>query len=79
MKLEIILPDSQLFSGDDVVLVQLPGLDGSFEILTNHAPMISALKPGRIKVVAKDKQTLFFDIKGGVLEVLHNRVLVLAE
>jgi len=79
MKLEIILPDSQLFSGDDVVLVQLPGLDGSFEILTNHAPMISALKQGRIKVIDKNKQTLFFDIKGGVLEVLHNRVLVLAE
>lgn len=79
MKLEIIKPDSQLFAGDNIALVQLPGLDGSFEILTNHAPMISALKAGRIKVIDKEKQTLFFEIGGGIVEVLNNKVLVLAE
>lgn len=79
MKLEIIKPDSQLFAGDNITLVQLPGLDGSFEILTNHAPMISALKAGRIKVIDKEKQTLFFEIGGGIVEVLNNKVLVLAE
>ncbi|HAQ65056.1 MAG TPA: hypothetical protein DCR43_04275 [Bacteroidales bacterium] len=79
MKLQIIRPDSQLFSGDNIALVQLPGLDGSFEILENHAPMISALKAGRIKVIDNDKQTQYFTIGGGILEVLHNQVLVLAE
>ena len=49
MKLEIITPDRTIFSGK-AVLVQLPGLDGLFEILHNHAPMIAALGKGRIKV-----------------------------
>ncbi|MDD2962802.1 MAG: F0F1 ATP synthase subunit epsilon [Bacteroidales bacterium] len=79
MILEIIKPDSHVFTGENIALVQLPGLDGSFEILANHAPMISALKKGRIKVVDGTKQTLYFDIKGGVVEILQNKVLVLAE
>ncbi len=79
MKLQIIKPDSQVFSGDNITLVQLPGLDGLFEILENHAPMISALKAGRIKVIDNSKQVLFFTIGGGILEVLKNKVLVLAE
>jgi F-type H+-transporting ATPase subunit epsilon len=57
----------------------LPGLDGLFEILNNHAPMIAALGKGKIKIQESDKKNQFFDIDGGVLEVLHNKVLVLAE
>ena len=49
MRLDITSPDKQIFSGD-TVLVQLPGSDGLFEILNNHAPMIAALGPGRAKV-----------------------------
>lgn len=80
MKVEIITPDSAVFTGDQVRLVQLPGIDGSFEILNNHAPMISVLGKGKIKVLNKDeKEPLYFDIQGGVIEVLNNRVLVLAE
>lgn len=79
MKLQIIKPDSHVYSGDNITLVQLPGLDGSFEILENHAPMISALKAGRIKVIDSSKQILYFTIGGGILEVLQNKVLVLAE
>lgn len=78
MKLEIITPDNTLFSGD-VELVQLPGLDGLFEILNNHAPMIAALGKGRIKLQKSDKKDQFIEINGGVLEVMQNRVLVLAE
>ncbi len=77
MNLEIITPDKTIFKGE-ADLVQLPGIDGSFEILNNHAPLISALKQGKIKV-GKGKSEEFFDIKGGVIEVLENKVLILAE
>jgi F-type H+-transporting ATPase subunit epsilon len=79
MKLDITTPDSVLFSSDQVTLVQLPGIDGSFEVLDNHAPLISVLKKGKVKVVVKEEKPQFFEIKGGVIEVLHNKVLVLAE
>ena len=78
MQLEIITPEQTLFSGD-VNLVQLPGIDGSFEILNDHAPLISALAAGKIKVQDAAKQLQYFEIKGGVVEVLLNKVLVLAE
>lgn len=78
MNLEIITPDKTIYQGE-VVLVQLPGLDGLFEILNNHAPMIAALGKGRVKVHDQEKNELFFPINGGVIEVLQNKVLVLAE
>ena len=79
MQVEIITPDKEIFKGE-AVLVQLPGIDGSFEILNNHAPFISALKEGKIKL-KKEKGAAddFFEIKGGVIEVLKNKVLILAE
>jgi F-type H+-transporting ATPase subunit epsilon len=79
MKVDIITPDTTLFSGDQVQLVQLPGIDGSFEILNDHAPLISILKEGRIKLKFKGEADQFFDIKGGVIEVLSNKILILAE
>ena len=78
MKLEIITPSSTLFAGE-VSLVQLPGIDGLFEILKSHAPLVSALKEGRVKVVDDQNQTQFFDIRGGVVEVSHDKILLLAE
>ena len=78
MKIEIVTPDTTIYEGE-VTLAQLPGLDGSFEIMNNHAAMIAALKPGKVKVIDSKKATLFFDIKGGVAEILKNRILVLAE
>lgn len=78
MKLEIITPEKTLFEGD-VDLVQLPGIDGSFEILNNHAPLVSVLKEGKIKIRDDAKKEQFFDVKGGVIEVLKNKVIVLAE
>ena len=79
MKIDITTPDNVLFSSDNVTLVQLPGIDGSFEVLEHHAPLISVLKKGQVKVVVKGEKPVFFDINGGVIEVLHNNVLVLAE
>ena len=78
MRLEIITPTSTLFTGD-VTLVQLPGIDGLFEILKSHAPLVSALKEGRVKVVDDKNQEQFFDIRGGVVEVSHDKILLLAE
>jgi len=79
MKLQILTPDKVVFSGDNVSLIQLPGLDGSFEIMNDHAPLISVLKKGDIKVLIKDQAPQYFKINGGVIEVLNNSVQVLAE
>jgi len=78
MKLEIITPASTLFTGE-VSLVQLPGIDGLFEILKSHAPLVSALKEGRVKVMDEQNQEQFFDIRGGVVEVSKDKILLLAE
>jgi len=79
MKVDIITPDATLFAGDQVDLVQLPGIDGSFEVLQDHAPLISILKKGRIKLRNKGEKEQYFEINGGVIEVLSNKVLILAE
>lgn len=97
MLLEVITPDELLFKGN-VTHVQLPGLDGSFGVLSNHAPLISALAEGDVKVdqnVAenqnpdinngklnkdhKNDASFTFSIKGGVIEVRDNKIMVLAE
>lgn len=78
MKLDITTPDKQLFSGE-VSLVQLPGINGLFEVLENHAPLVAALKKGKIKLLYDGDTTEYYDINGGTVEVLNNKVLVLAE
>lgn len=79
MNLEILTPERKLFS-DDVYGVQLPGITGLFEVLDRHAPLVSALKAGKLKVL-KDKNNhfVYFDIQGGFVEVLNNKVTVLVE
>jgi len=78
MKIEIVTPDNTIYQGE-VSLAQFPGLDGSFEVLNNHAAMIAVLKKGKIKVIDAKKNVLFFEVNGGVVEVLKNTVQVLAE
>ena len=77
MKLEIITPDKEIYTGE-ASLVQFPGIDGLFEVLENHAPLIAALKTVKINMESQG-QTHYFDINGGIVEVLQNQVLVLAE
>ena len=80
MELEILTPEKKLFSGD-VYGIQLPGISGSFEVLEKHAPMVSALGAGKMKVL-NDKSgnnVTTFSIQGGFMEVLNNRVVVLVE
>ena len=77
MHLEIITPDKKVFSGE-VTSVSVPGTTGRFEMLNNHAPIISTLLNGKVKV--KDKEGVkTFDVKGGVVENLNNKIIILAE
>ena len=79
MNLEILTPEKKLFSAD-VYGVQLPGVLGLFEVLNNHAPLVSALKQGKVKVLKdKNNHLAFFTIQGGFVEVIHNTVTVLVE
>lgn len=78
MKVEVITPDKTLFTGE-ASLVQLPGKDGSFEILNNHAPLISILKKGTVRIVDNENQQHLFEISSGVLECNNNVLLILAE
>ena len=75
MHLDIITPDKVLYSGE-ISAVQLPGAQGSFEILNNHAALISSLEAGKIRV--KDAEgTHFIEVTGGIVEVQKNNVIVL--
>jgi F-type H+-transporting ATPase subunit epsilon len=78
MFLEIITPEKKVYSGD-VEAVKLPGADGSFGVLNNHAPIIASLKKGIVKVTDTSKKVENFEINGGVVEVLNNKITVLAE
>jgi F-type H+-transporting ATPase subunit epsilon len=78
MKVEILTPETTVFT-EEVSLVQLPGIDGSFEILNNHAAMITVLGKGNAKIIDNQNETHYFAVDGGVVEVLSNKVLVLAE
>jgi len=79
MQLDIFTPDRKVFSGE-VKLVRVPGTKSPFEILHNHAPIISTLSPGKIKVVSSDGTKTFFEVMSdGVVEVKKNTIVILAE
>ncbi len=78
MQLDIISPDKTLFSGE-VKYVGVPGIDGSLGVLNNHAPLITTLDNGEILIRMEDGQEERFPVKGGVLEVMNNKVIILAE
>lgn len=77
MTLEILTPDKKVFEGE-VTSVIVPGTMGSFQILRDHAPIIATLEDGPVIIKSNaNEQTL--NIKGGVVEVLKNKIIVLAE
>ncbi len=96
MILEVITPEKELFKGE-VSAVQFPGINGSFQVLENHAPIISSLREGKIKVDLKNSDLDFnelsgeiendssndklirISIKGGVIELRNNHIIVLAD
>lgn len=77
MHLEILTPEKKVFEGD-VTVATFPGSDGSFQVMDNHAPLISLLTHGLVEYKSKDsKQSIV--ITGGVVEVLKNKVILLAD
>ncbi|MGN7720374.1 ATP synthase F1 subunit epsilon [Chitinophaga sp. 22620] len=78
MLLEILTPERKLYTGE-VYGVQLPGTDGSFEVLDRHAPLIAALGKGKMKVLKDKSHSEQFTIEGGFVEVLNNKATVLVE
>ncbi len=76
MFLEIISPEKTVYSGE-VVLVQLPGVMGSFEILKNHAPMIALIEQGKAKIIDENRKLFYLDVNEGIVEVKNNRIRVL--
>lgn len=96
MNLEIITPESKIFQGE-VDAVRLPGKEGLFQVLNGHAPMISTLQAGEVKIdipnssqsinglhgaIVSDKsndKVLRMEVKGGVVEVQKDRVIILAD
>lgn len=77
MRVEIITPDKELFKGE-AKSVTVPGVDGSLGFLNDHAPLITVLMAGEVKVKTEGGVETFA-VKGGVVEVSHNTVIVLAE
>jgi F-type H+-transporting ATPase subunit epsilon len=77
MYLEIITPDHKVFEGE-VTSVSVPGKKGSFQMLNNHSAIISTLINGKVKIKTASDQKVF-DVKGGVVEMLNNKIVILAE
>lgn len=77
MQLEIYTPVRKVFRGE-VEGIQLPGLDGLFEIFSHHASLVAALAPGKMKVIDKNSTT-YYNIKSGFVEMLNNQATVLVE
>jgi F-type H+-transporting ATPase subunit epsilon len=78
MKIEIITPDKKIFDGD-IKSVRVPGKKGSFQVLKDHAPIISTLDAGKVIMVDLDKKEIIYTITGGVIEVKANKIILLAD
>jgi len=77
MRLEILTPEKKIFEGD-VTIATFPGADGSFQIMDHHAPLISLLKEGVVEYKSKEASQNV-TITGGVVEVLNNKIILLAD
>ena len=77
MRLEIATAERVVYS-EDVEILVAPGMDGQLGILPNHAPLLTALQPGEIRVVREGEES-YMAVSGGFLEVMSNRVTILAD
>jgi F-type H+-transporting ATPase subunit epsilon len=76
--LEIVTP-SRVFFDDDIISLTAPGFEGGFQVLARHAPYITTMLPGKVKIITKSEQELLFAVSGGTVEVNANKVTMLAE
>jgi F-type H+-transporting ATPase subunit epsilon len=78
VNLEIITPEKTLYEGK-IKSINVPGSKGSFTVLRNHAPIISTLTKGKLKIITEDLKTEIIEIQGGVIEVKKNMIILLAD
>lgn len=78
MKIEIITPDKKIYSGE-IRSVRVPGRKGSFQVLKDHAPIISTLEAGMVIIADEAGKEVKIEITGGVIEVKKNRIILLAD
>jgi F-type H+-transporting ATPase subunit epsilon len=76
MNLLMLTPEKEIFSGD-ITSVKVPGTNGSFEILSNHAPIVAALGKGEVRIIDKQGGKSSFKIQKGFIEVIKNEVSIL--
>jgi len=77
MFLEIITPAKKVYEGE-VSSASFPGTNGYFQILNNHAPMVSSIASGKVVYADKEGESEIF-VQGGVVEIINNRVTLLAD
>jgi len=78
LNLEIITPGKKIFDGR-IRSVKVPGKKGSFSVLRNHAPLISTLDKGTVKIVSGTEETINIEVQGGIIEVKQNKIIILAD
>ena len=78
LNLEIITPSKQAFSGK-VKSLTVPGTAGSFQVLFNHAPLLSTFEIGKVKIEDLEGKETEFATSGGTVEVTENKILILAD
>lgn len=78
MKLSIVSPEVTLYEGE-VKSVKMQGIDGKFQVLNNHAPLISALSKGEIKIEEESGEQKTFEINSGLVELSKNEIQILAQ
>jgi len=76
IQVDIVTPEKKIFSENNVLSANVPGIEGDLEILSNHIPIITFLKPGRINIEAEGSKKSFF-ISDGVLEFNSNVLTIL--
>jgi F-type H+-transporting ATPase subunit epsilon len=78
MRIEIVTPDHKVFEGE-IKSVRVPGKKGSFQVLKDHAPIVSTLESGPVIMVDPDGRETIYEIGGGVIEVKANKIILLAD
>ena len=78
MNISVLTPDQEIFEGA-IESVKIPGVKGEFQVLKNHAPIVSALGEGKVTIVKEDGEKLAFEIEKGFIEVLNNEISLLVQ
>ena len=78
MKLEVVTPDKKVFEGE-IKSVRVPGKKGSFQVLKDHAPIVSTLDSGLVIIVDTEEKETIIEIDGGMIEVKANEIILLAD